>query len=73
MRPNYKIVSDEWAGVTVTEPTDRRPANDNDTPIQEYIENVRKDPTCVCEQINDLESQGLLDGVPELRCPVHGW
>jgi hypothetical protein len=78
MTPAHKIVIDEYAGVPVRQPTDRRASNDNAIPpdikagIREYIELVRQDPTCVCEQINDLDSQGLLDGLPPIRCPVHG-
>jgi len=75
MTPAHKIVIDEFAGVPTREPVAPvTPANDNDgkTPLQRYVDLVRQDPTCICEQINDLDREGLLyDIQPPLRCPIH--
>jgi len=70
-QPAFKIVIDDFAGVVVTEPTDRRPrvmrlspgirANDN-APLPRQL--------CACLHIDSLARAGVL--VALLRCPVHG-
>ena len=52
----------------------RVPANDNGIAegIARFNQRARN-PVCICDRITTLDDAGLLNELPALRCPLHGW